>query len=93
MDKALEGFGEYIQVAEGLSAKADSIRGKLPCPFPHPGLYRKTVVTLRDEKAGTEMLYTDLGIHLIEEHCFFQGKGSPFRIEPAYLAEIMRILK
>lgn len=92
-DKALEGFGEYITLKEGFSARADSIRGKLPCPFEHKGLYRKTVVSLRSEPDGTEVLFTDLGIHLIREHGFFQGMGSPFRIEPEIIAEILKKLE
>jgi len=90
MEKALEGLGDFITVGEGLLAKTDSIRGKLPCPFAHPGLFRKTVVTIRNSNTDEELLYTDLGIHLIREHGFFQGKGSPFRVEPARLMDFIR---
>ncbi|MBI9108617.1 MAG: hypothetical protein JEZ04_17870 [Spirochaetales bacterium] len=85
MEKALGGLGDFISLKAGYEAKADSIRGKLPCPFSHPGLFRKTVITVRNAETGEEFLYTDLGIHLIRDHCFFQGKGSPFRIEPVKL--------
>jgi hypothetical protein len=86
--RALEGLGEYIDISGGYLAKADSVRGKLPCPFTHPGLYRKTLITLKDKNSGDELLFTELGIHLIREHGFFQGKGSPFRLEPSVLAEL-----
>lgn len=89
-DRALEGLGEYISLKNGYSARADSIRGKLPCPFEHKGLYRKTIVSLRGPDIDGELLFTDLGIHLIKEHGFFQGKGSPFRIEPDKIAGIIK---
>ena len=89
-DKALEGLGEYLSLEDGYTVRADSIRGKLPCPFEHKGLFRKTVVSLRGNGISGELLFTDLGIHLIREHGFFQGKGSPFRLEPAVLAEILK---
>lgn len=88
-DLALEGLGNYVTIIEGTLIKADSIRGKLPCPFTHPGVYRKTVMTLLNEKTGKEILYTDLGIHLIREHAFFQGKGSLFRLEPEDLVDLL----
>ncbi|HAK45557.1 MAG TPA: hypothetical protein DCO79_06515 [Spirochaeta sp.] len=89
-DRALEGLGDYISLAGDLSAKADSIRGKLPCPFEHKGLFRKTVISLRGPGIDGDILFTDLGIHLIREHGFFQGKGSPFRLEPVEIAEILK---
>jgi hypothetical protein len=49
-ERALEGLGHFVNLEKGLMAKADSIRGKLPCPFLHAGVFRKTVVTLRIEK-------------------------------------------
>jgi hypothetical protein len=30
-----------------------------------------------------------LNIHLIKEHGFFEGKGSPFRIEPSVLTKMI----
>ncbi len=84
-EKALEGFGDFISISGDYMVKADSVRGKLPCPFDHPGLFRKTVITVANKKTEEEMFYTDLGIHLIREHGFFQGKGSFFRLDPEVL--------
>ncbi len=89
-DTALKGLGNFVNLGDGFLVKADSIRGKLPCPFDHPGLFRKTVITIQDREDGSEFCYTDLGIHMIREHGFFQGKGSPFRIEPVKIAKILK---
>lgn len=89
-DRALEGLGDYIDIGGGFAARADSIRGKLPCPFGHKGLFRKTVISLRGPGIDGDLMFTDLGIHLIREHGFFQGKGSPFRLDPVHIAGILK---
>ncbi len=89
-DKALEGMGDYVDLNDNYIVRADSIRGKLPCPFDHKGLYRKTVVSLKKKGSDEQLLFTDLGIHLIREHGFFQGKRNAFRIEPERLLGIIR---
>ncbi len=88
-DKAQEGLGVYVKLNATYMAKADSIRGKIPCPFDHAGIYSKTVITIQNIDTDEEMIYTDLGIHLIREHGFFQGKGSIFRMEPEALADLL----
>jgi hypothetical protein len=60
-------------------------RGKLPCPFSHPGIYRKTITTLTNTKTGITVRWSGLNIHLIRAHHFFEGKGSAFRLDPALL--------
>jgi hypothetical protein len=42
-----------------------------------------TTVELLD--TSSTIRWSDLNIHLIAEHGFFEGKGSSFRIEPARL--------
>jgi len=88
-DKAMEGLGIYVKLNDTYMAKADSIRGKIPCPFDHPGVYSKTVITIQNLKTDEEMIYTDLGIHLIREHGFFQGTGSLFRMDPEKLHDLL----
>ena len=62
--------------------------GKFGCPFrDHRAPKRNTVVT---DKAGRQLSWSDLSIHLIKAHGFFQGKGSPYRLEPAALVEFLR---
>lgn len=92
-DKASEGLGNYIALKNGYMAKVDSIRGKMPCPYVHKGLYRKTVTSLRGPGIDGELMFTDLGIHMIREHGFFEGKGSSFRLEPELLFNIINKLE
>lgn len=85
------GLGEFIAVAPHFSVRVESVRGVLPCPFGHAGVLRKENTTVRNERSGGEVTYTDLNTHMIEAHGFYEGKGSPFRLEPAGLREVLEI--
>ncbi len=76
-DKGKRGLGEFIEV--------------MPCPFEHPGIFPKTNITVRNKKKAREINYTDMNIHLIREHGFYEGKGSRFRLEPEEFAEVLEI--
>lgn len=86
-----EGLGEFIKVPPHFEVKVDSVRGKLPCPFSHPGIYPKTNTTVVNTKLDKEIIYTDLHIHMIEAHGFYEGRGSRFRLEPKELVEILEV--
>jgi len=90
-EKGEKGLGEFISVGPHFEVRVDTVRGKLPCPFQHPGIYRKANTTVRNTRLGREITYTDLHIHMIEVHGFYEGKGSRFRLEPKELAEILEV--
>jgi hypothetical protein len=46
---------------------------------------------VRNTKLGREVTFTDMHIHMIGSHGFYEGKGSPFRLEPKQLAEVLEI--
>ena len=90
-DAGMRGLGDFISVEPHYEIRVDSVRGKLPCPFGDPGILPKTNITVRNLKKDREIIFTDLHIHLIGSHGFYEGKGSPFRLEPADLADILEI--
>ena len=55
------------------------------------GRHRKTIVTVRNLRLRKEITFSDLNIHLIAAHGFYEGKGSPFRLEPVELAQVLEI--
>lgn len=87
----MRGLGELISVPPHFEVRVESVRGKLPCPFGHPGLVAKTNITVRNLESRREITFTDLHIHLIEAHGFYEGKGSPYRLEPADLIEALEV--
>jgi hypothetical protein len=90
-DAGMAGLGEFVDVAPHFEVRVDSVRGRLPCPFGDPGIFPKTNVTVRNTHTGREITYTGLHIHLVRVHGFYEGHGSPFRLEPRDLAEVLEI--
>ena len=85
-DAGQKGLGDWIVIPPQWEARVDAVRGHLPCPFGDPGLYSKTLIAVRNTRLGMEIVYSDLLIHLIEEHGFYEGRGSPFRLDPERIA-------
>ncbi len=86
---AKSGLGTWVRMDNNLEAKTDEARGFLPCPWPHAGRFVKRITIARRIKTSDTIQWSDLNIHLIGEHGFFQGKGSGFRIEPKKLIEMI----
>jgi len=82
---AKQNLGAPVQINDKIIATADESRGKLVCPWAEAGEYSKCVTTITNLNTKKVMRWSDLCIHLIEDHGFFQGKGSAFRIEPVEL--------
>jgi hypothetical protein len=90
-DAGMRGLGDYISVDPHFEVRVDSARGKLPCPFGDPGVFPKTNTTVRNLNLGREVTYTDINIHLILVHGFYEGRGAAFRLEPSDLVEILEV--
>jgi len=86
------GLGEPITIEDKYLVRVAETRGMFPCPW-EDGLWRKRSATVQrlneGVPAGPELLYSDLSLHLLKEHHFLQGKGSPFRLEPADLKSVL----
>jgi hypothetical protein len=83
------GLGTPVRTADGLELVVEESRGLLVCPWPHPGRYTKTVTTARRLGTGQTVRWSNLSIHMIEAHGFFEGKGAAFRLEPGELAAVV----
>ncbi len=84
-DASFESFTNSVLLEDIYEVETEVVRGKLPCPFAHSGLVRKTITTLTNRKKNLTVRWTALNIHLIKEHHFFEGKGSTFRLDPTSL--------
>lgn len=82
-----EAVGEEVVIDGIYVVSTDVVRGKLPCPFGHPGVFRKAITTLHNKENGISVRWTSLSIHLIQTHGFFEGQGSPFRLDPLELCK------
>lgn len=82
-------LGAWVDAGGGLQVRAEEHKGLTICPWPHPARCRKRVTTARRSGTGQTLQWTDLCIHLIGNHAFFQGRGSAFRLEPDALIDLL----
>ncbi len=88
-DKAATAESTWVEIDANREAVVNDTRGSLPCPWPHEAWFLKRVTTLRRKDTGKTVRWSELNIHMIAAHGFFEGKGSLFRTEPADLVEIL----
>lgn len=88
-DIAKTALGTWATVDDSRQAMIDEARGQMVCPWPHEARFAKRVTTVRRTDSGETVRWSDLNVHLIASHGFFEGKGSAFRIDPALLARVI----
>ena len=88
-EKAVTGLGNWIEISEKLQARTTEAKGRIPCPWPHPARFDKRVTEVYNKVYDKHIKWSDLSIHLIAEHGFFEGKNAFFRIEPLELISII----
>jgi len=88
-DAATIGLGNWVSVDDTRQAMVEEARGSIVCPWPHLRRYAKRVTTVKRLDSGEMIRWTDLNIHLISEHGFFEGRGSAFRVEPDKLTKVI----
>lgn len=88
-DIAKEALGPSVKVATSLRGFVDEAKGPIICPWPHPGSFVKRLTTVVDIDLDDEISWSDLHIHLIRVHGFFEGHGSTMRIEPERLINLI----
>jgi hypothetical protein len=88
-DTAIARLGNWTEVDEKRQAVVEEAKGSLVCPWPHSGRYAKRVTTVKHSDSGEIIKWSDLNIHLIGTHGFFEGRGAAFRIEPDKLTRII----
>ncbi len=89
-DHGIRGLGNSITVDDHFEVLVDNVRGKLPCPF-EDCVIQKTFIQVKNLKLQREITFTDLHIHMIQQHGFYEGSGSTFRLDPADLIEILEV--
>ena len=87
--QARPALGNWIEIEDKYRLKSEDYKGSLICPWPHVGRYEKRLTSCRRLDTEEEIVWTDLNIHLIDAHGFFEGKGSSFRLEPRPLVRIL----
>lgn len=87
--RAKAGLGDEVDLGGGAAAAYHEARGRVPSPFSGDGTFEKGTVTVTLPGEAQPFILTDLSIFLIGKYGFFQGTGSPFRIEPLAAAKLL----
>ena len=88
-DAARPRLGTEVVIDNRLVVWCEEWKGLMVCPWPHGGRFDKRLTTARRTDTGRTISWTDLNIHLIAEHGFFEGRGAAFRLEPQDLVHIL----
>lgn len=86
--EALKGLGNIITIDNKYEIKIIESRGFLPCPF-KDGIFRKINTYIKNKIVNEEIMFSELTKHMILKHNFFQGIGSPYRLEPANMVKVL----
>lgn len=89
--RAKEQLGRPVKVDDNLTATYQEAMGRIPSPWPGEGVFEKGEVELVDEHTGDTLRITPLGIHLIGEHGFYNGRGSQYRIPPERVCRMLQL--
>lgn len=87
----MRAMGEPVTV-DGYTVTAQEYMGFMGCPFKDGRRAAKRNTTVTNAQ-GEQFTWSDLGLHLIEAHGFFQGRGSVYRIEPVLLARFLGLVQ
>ncbi|UCD19577.1 MAG: hypothetical protein JSU64_00110 [candidate division WOR-3 bacterium] len=88
-DEGVKGLGDWVEISKTLKVMVDDNRGMIPCPWPHHVRCLKRITYVRSTLKEKEIRWSDLSVHLIKEHGFFQGRGSPYRVDPDTLIKLI----
>ncbi|MDI9484951.1 MAG: hypothetical protein QM372_05730 [Bacillota bacterium] len=91
-EQAEEGQGPKV-VDGKFEVEREEHKGSILCPFADNVQASKSITRLKNLETGMSVIWSDLNIHLIEEHGFFEGHGAPFRIEPVEIAQVLEVQK
>lgn len=90
-EKGVAGLGVPVDVPPHFEVRVDGVRGRMPCPFRHPGLYPKVFCQVKNLRTRETITFSDLQIHMIGAHGFYEGRGSAYRLEPETLIRVLEV--
>lgn len=89
--KAKNSLGAEVSIIPDTTVRFYESMGRIPSPFSGDGVFEKGEAVVTAKHSGKSAIITALSINLIENHDFFQGKGSRYRIDPGEVVRILNI--
>ncbi|NMB00567.1 MAG: hypothetical protein GX971_03465 [Firmicutes bacterium] len=85
------GDGERRVVEDKFWVEREEHKGNILCPFADNYQASKSITRVHNLELGKTVFWSDLNIHLIAYHGFYEGFGAPFRIDPLECVEVLEI--
>lgn len=82
-------LGCPVVVDDVFEVIAGDHKGFVPCPFGDNHNSSKCNVKVTNLQLNKAIHWSDLNIHMIEQHGFYEGKGARFRVEPNKVVEVL----
>lgn len=90
--KGTDGLGNPVIVDEIYQVVVEDHRGIMPCPFSDNVKVDKRNTRVTNLKLNRDIHWSDLNIHMIEKHGFYEGRDAFFRVDPAAVAEVLGMI-
>lgn len=90
-DAAMAGLGRPVDFSGNYMVVVEEFMGQIACPFRDNHKAVKRTITATSRKTGQSMSWTDLSVHMIALHGFYEGLGSPYRNDPTELANFLAL--
>jgi hypothetical protein len=87
-DQAFESYDGIITLENGVNVEYVSVRGKVVSPFSGQKPSPKGFVKYYDPHRKISISWCPLNIQMIREYGFFEGKGSPNRLDPDLICKL-----
>ncbi|MFP4546899.1 MAG: hypothetical protein ACLFQM_02120 [Fidelibacterota bacterium] len=87
-EKIKSEIGRRVDFTDHIHGEFFESMGRIPSPFIGDGVFEKGEAVITDVKSGEKFVITALAINLIENHDFFQGRGSRYRLDPVKLDKL-----
>ncbi len=91
-DVGMQGLGRPETLDTHFEIEVEEYKGEIPCPFKDSAKANKRQTRVRRLDTGIMIRWTDLNIHMIRDHGFFEGYGSTYRLDPAELARFLDMI-
>jgi hypothetical protein len=83
---------EFLYRGRKFTISLNTAKGFMPSPF-GDGTRTNQDVEVENVKTGKKLAYSLLVPHMIERYGFYEGKGTPYRVDPAKVLEVCDFLK
>ena len=87
----ISGLGSSVIVDGTFEVTVEEFKGSVPCPFSDHFHAVKRNTRVINLATGRSFYWSELNVHMIEAHGFYEGKGSFFRVDPIEAVEILEI--